>query len=75
MGRMYVASVLLAITGKRQPAKVEDVELEPIPPGAWAAWAKGPDAAQTVRTSEPTTAAAPVDRDGAGRPQAGMLAR
>ncbi len=55
MGRMYVASVLLAITGKSEPAKVAEVELEPIVPGAWAAWAKAPDAAQAVRASEATT--------------------
>lgn len=55
---MYVASVLLAITGRNQRAKVAEVEaeLEPIVPGAWAAWAKGPGAAGAVRTAKPTTA-------------------
>jgi hypothetical protein len=61
MGRMYVASVLLGITDKSQPAKVAEVELEPIVPGAWAAWAKGLDAdSQTVGTVAPTTASSPV---------------
>lgn len=61
MGRMYVASVLLAITGKSQPAKVAEVELEPIVAGAWAAWAKRPEAAPTARSSGPTTAPAGLD--------------
>lgn len=50
MGPTYVASVLLTMTSKRETAKVAEVELEPIIPGAWAAWAKRQDAAQVART-------------------------
>ena len=56
MGRMYVASVLTAITGK-QPAKIADVELKPIAPGAWAAWATARDP-RAVPTAEPVEAPA-----------------
>jgi hypothetical protein len=60
MGRMYVASVLLAIAGKSQPANVTEVELEPIVPGVWAAWARCGDAAPAVTASQPTTATSSV---------------
>lgn len=60
MGRMYVAGVLLSITGRSEPANVAEVELEPIIPGAWAAWAKGPATAQTVGTGEAATTTSPV---------------
>ena len=52
MGRLYIASVLIAISGKGQSAKPVEVELEPIVPGAWAAWAK----------SAPPEAAAPAPK-------------
>ncbi len=45
MGRLYVASVLTAIASP-QPAEPAEVELKPIVPGVWAAWAKGWDAQQ-----------------------------
>ena len=44
MGRLYVASVLISNnTNKATPAKTADVELAPIVPGAWAAWARNWD--------------------------------
>jgi len=43
MGRLYVASVLFSNTSKPEPAKTADVELAPIVPGAWAAWARNWD--------------------------------
>ena len=57
MGRMYVASVLTAISGK-QPAKVADVELKPIAPGVWAAWARQSNP-KAVVPAEPMGAPAP----------------
>ena len=59
MGRFFIAETLLTITS-RPAAKVADVPLEPIVPGAWAAWAR--DAAvDAVATTPvpPTTVAAP----------------
>lgn len=57
MGRLFVAGVLLQII--RKPAEeVAEVELEPIEPGAWAAWAQAfrvEQAADTTTTSVPTT--------------------
>jgi hypothetical protein len=47
MGRMYVASVLMSISDT-QPAEIAEVELQPTTPGAWAAWARTPDARQEV---------------------------
>jgi hypothetical protein len=58
MGRLYVASVLSAIS-RRQPATVADVELKPITPGAWAAWARV-DSQLPVPAAEPQIAPVPV---------------
>jgi hypothetical protein len=59
MGRLYVASVLIAITGKTQTSKPVEAELAPIIPGAWAAWAKGWDSSAASDTA-PTAVKAPV---------------
>ncbi len=48
MGRLYVTSVLITLSGKGQSTKVAEEQLAPIVPGAWAAWAKRNDAEQTV---------------------------
>ncbi len=68
MGRHYVASVLISITGS-EPVKVADVELKPITPGAWAAWAKEDEpmaAATAVKPAEaPVVVAAALRATGA----------
>jgi hypothetical protein len=43
MGRSYVAEILIGISHKPDP-RVLEVELEPIQPGAFAAWARSADA-------------------------------
>jgi hypothetical protein len=68
MGRMYVASILIAISGIDQTPKVADVELKPITPGAWAAWAKNNEAEPMPMTAgpkiAPSPAATPLQRAG-----------
>jgi hypothetical protein len=59
MGRLYVASVLIAISGKGQSTKVVEAPLQPIVPGAWAAWSKTWNAEQSP-ASEPKQAKTPV---------------
>jgi hypothetical protein len=58
MGRLYVASVLISISGKPQPARTPAVDLEPIVPGAWAAWARSWDAQSASSTAVPKAAPA-----------------
>ena len=55
MGRLYVASILTAIVAKPARAETADVELAPIVPGAWAAWARNWDAETTNRAANPTS--------------------
>jgi len=43
MGRFYVAEILIGITHRPDPRAIE-VELEPIRPGAFVAWARSADA-------------------------------
>jgi hypothetical protein len=59
MGRMYVASVLMSISGKTRPAEVAETELKPMTPGAWAAWARDWDEQRSGQTDLPTAAPAP----------------
>lgn len=56
MGRLYVASVLMSIS-RKQPAPVEEAELAPMTPGAWAAWAEDwkAERAALAAASEPQT--------------------
>jgi hypothetical protein len=51
MGPLYVASVLMSITSNGQSPKVAEAELEPIVPGAWAAWAKDWDEQRAALTA------------------------
>jgi len=60
MGRMYVSGVLLSISAKSQPDKVADVELKPIVPGAWAAWAKRSEAEPTRQAAQTAVAPSPA---------------
>jgi hypothetical protein len=53
MGRLYVASVLISISGKGQTRQAIEADLAPIVPGSWAAWA---------RKTEPQPAVAPAAR-------------
>jgi hypothetical protein len=57
MGRIYVASVLMSISGRTHPATVAGTELKPMTPGAWAAWARDWDEQQARLTARPTAAA------------------
>ena len=69
MGSMFVGKVLMSMYG--QPAKtVADAELEPIKPGAWAAWAKSNADEQAA---EPAGATAPAETGVTG-PQSPKLA-
>jgi hypothetical protein len=58
MGRLYVASVLMSISSKPQPAKTSEDELKPMAPGAWAAWARDWDAQPASPTAAPKLAPA-----------------
>lgn len=59
MGRLYVASVLISLSGKGQSTKVAEEQLAPIVPGAWAAWAKSYEVKQTTAPAK-TPASAPA---------------
>lgn len=61
MGSIFVGKVLMSMYG--QPAKaVADAELEPIKPGAWAAWARSSAGEQaTPAVSTPSTGTRAVD--------------
>ena len=56
MGRMYVASVLISNSSTPKPAKTADVELAPIVPGAWAAWARNRDEQPSREATAPSAA-------------------
>ncbi len=64
MGRMFFAR-FLGETSHPQPKPKPDVVLEPIEPGAWAAWAKS-HAEETTPTvaPDPSEAATPDPRAG-----------
>lgn len=54
MGSMFVGKVLMSMYG--QPAKaVAGAELEPIKPGAWAAWARSHADEQAATPADSTT--------------------
>ncbi|MFN8631289.1 MAG: hypothetical protein U0838_13525 [Chloroflexota bacterium] len=55
MGRLYVASVLIAMSSKRRTAAPAE-ELKPITPGAWAAWAKSWDSKSEAPAAQPVAA-------------------
>jgi hypothetical protein len=60
MGRHFVAETLLRIATEPAP-KVPEAVLEPIVPGAWAAWARA--AVDETSAAKPvTTAAAPTSK-------------
>jgi len=56
MGRLFVASILTTIAAKPASAKTADVELAPIVPGAWAAWARNWDGETTGSSADPKSA-------------------
>jgi hypothetical protein len=51
-GNLFVGRILVGL-GSQPASKAPEVELEPIQPGAWAAWAK-------ANISSPEAAAAPA---------------
>jgi hypothetical protein len=58
MGSFFVGKVLMSMHD--QPAKaVADVELEPIRPGVWAAWARACASEQALKATAPDVSDAP----------------
>jgi hypothetical protein len=51
-GNLFVGRILMGL-GSQPASKAPEVELEPMQPGAWAAWAK-------ANTSSPEAAGAPA---------------
>lgn len=73
MGSIYLGQILTSFIAGRQPAAAPDSGLDPIVPGAWAAWAKAArdEAAATLADTAPTAEPLPtvlvLRHRGAGR--------
>jgi hypothetical protein len=53
MGSPFLGHILTSMIAGETPAKTPDAELEPILPGAWAAWAKAADDATAAAAATP----------------------
>jgi len=51
MGRLYIAQVLMSLPSTKR-AGVPEVELKPMTPDAWAAWARDWDERQVLHAAE-----------------------